>query len=49
VDIFKYFLIDAKLAKARKLDLQTEEILSLNESEASKNTPRLLTLLTGKS
>jgi hypothetical protein len=26
VDIVKYFLIDAKLRKGRKLDLQTEEI-----------------------
>jgi hypothetical protein len=29
------------LRKARKLDLQTEEIWSLNESEASKNTPKV--------
>jgi hypothetical protein len=26
IDIVKYFLIDAKLGKARKLDLQTEKI-----------------------
>jgi hypothetical protein len=33
-------VIDAKLHKTRKLDLQTEDILSLNEREASNNTPR---------
>jgi hypothetical protein len=33
VDIVKYFLTDAKLCKARKYELLTEEIGSLNERE----------------